>query len=319
MKLLIIGGGAIADSVHIPSALKLLGRENVYLAEPLPERAARMAEKHSLLHVVKNYHRCVKEVDACVIATPPHLHNAILKNCIEAGKHVLCEKPLSPSMVETRTILDEAKPGLVLGMCHSCRFYPSRKEVRGLVRNGFFGPDLEISIVHGSAVKWPSVTGYNYNKELVPGGVLFDMGIHPLDFVYWCLGKPEKLEYEDDATDGLEDNAFVTMHYRTSTSRIRISRSEQLSNYITVSGNGHVAVIGSYDTDRYTLDGVLHTSSCSTFNFSHSDGNETGLAQLSNFLNAIEGKEPIACPIEEGLDVIGIVEECYSLHRTSIV
>ncbi len=271
MKLLIIGCGAIADSVHIPAAIKLLGRENVILAEPDQGRAAEMARKHSLSQVEDDYHNSLESVDACVIATPPHMHNLILKDCIESGKHVLCEKPLSDSSAGTESLLAGKSAGQVLGMCHTCRFYPARRKVRDLIKSGFFGIWPSIEIEHGSTAKWPSVTGYNYNRNLVPGGVLFDMGIHPIDFVFWCIGSPENVEYEDDACNGLEDNAYVSMYYKNTTVHVRISRSAILSNKI-----------------------------------------DPGLLQLYNFMNAIEGKEQIVCPVEEGLSVVEIVEECYS-------
>ena len=105
MNLLIIGGGAIADCNHIPTAKALFDSNQIFLAEPNASQAAKLKEKHGLLHVVSDYHEVLAEVDACIICTPPHIHNSILKDCIAAHKHVLCEKPLSPSSAETKKIL----------------------------------------------------------------------------------------------------------------------------------------------------------------------------------------------------------------------
>ena len=138
MKLLIIGGGAIADCNHIPAAKKVLGAENIVLAEPNEAQAKKLKEKHVLLHVVSDYHEVLNDVDACIICTPPHVHNAILKDCIAANKHVLCEKPLSPSSQETAKILKVATENLVIGMCHSYRFFPNRQEVHQKIKDGFF-------------------------------------------------------------------------------------------------------------------------------------------------------------------------------------
>lgn len=95
-RLLIIGGGAIADSTHIPAAKALVGVENVILSEPNPTQREKLEKKHGLVHSVSDFHDALPECDACIICTPPHVRNAILKDCIAAGKHVLCEKPLSP-------------------------------------------------------------------------------------------------------------------------------------------------------------------------------------------------------------------------------
>ena len=61
MKLLIIGGGAIADCNHIPTAKKLLGIENVVLAEPNVAQAEKLKRKHGLLRVVNDYHEVLSD------------------------------------------------------------------------------------------------------------------------------------------------------------------------------------------------------------------------------------------------------------------
>ena len=178
MKLLIIGGGAIADSNHIPTAKKLLGEENIILAEPNVAQAEKLKRKHGLLHVVSDYHEALAEVDACIICTPPHIHNRILKDCVTAHKHVLCEKPLSPSSEETKAIMAEAPNDLVIGACHSYRFFPTRQEARKLILDGFFGKSVSVTINEGLPSNWPTVSGYCFKKDLVPGGALYDNGIH---------------------------------------------------------------------------------------------------------------------------------------------
>ena len=146
MKLLIIGGGAIADCNHIPAAKSLLGTENIVLAEPNEAQANKLKEKHGLLQVISDYHTALNDVDACIICTPPHVHNAILKDCLAANKHVLCEKPLSPSSHDTAEILETAPENLVIGMCHSYRIFANRRDVHKKIRDGFFGDDVHITI-----------------------------------------------------------------------------------------------------------------------------------------------------------------------------
>lgn len=303
MKLLIIGGGAIADSNHISAAKKLLGEENIILAEPNVAQAEKLKLKHGLLHVVSDYHEALAEVDACIICTPPHIHNGILKDCITAGKHVLCEKPLSPSSVETKQILESAPNDLVIGMCHSYRFFPSRRKIRQMIKDGFFGKQVTISINEGLASNWPTVSGYCFRKELVPGGALYDNGIHSLDFLLWCLGQPDKIKYEDDAMGGLESNLTIDMSFGEAKAFYKLSRTRELSNTITIEGNGHKAFLGVFDSRKMMLDGkelVLEGD---------------GTSQLGNFLGAIEGKEKLVCPVEDGLAVIEMLERCYAQKK----
>ena len=84
MTILIIGGGAIADSIHIPAAKSLVGVDHIILAEPNPVQKEKLSEKHGLIHTVSDYHEALPQCDVCIICTPPHVRNAILKDCIAA-------------------------------------------------------------------------------------------------------------------------------------------------------------------------------------------------------------------------------------------
>ncbi|MBQ6770713.1 MAG: NAD-dependent epimerase/dehydratase family protein [Bacteroidales bacterium] len=306
MRLLIIGGGAIADCNHIPAAKKILDINDIYLAELDQQQAAKLKAKHGLQHVVGDYREALPFVDACIICTPPHVHNAILKDCIAARKHVLCEKPLSPSSTETKEILANAPADLVLGMCHSYRFMASRIEVHRLVKDGFFGDAPSIRIHEGDPSNWPTVSGYCFRKELVPGGAFYDNGIHSADFLLWCLGTPDVVEYEDDAAGGLESNLKLKMQFGKAQGFMQISRTITQSNTIVVEGNGHKAVLDVYDGSKYTLDGKEVTCQ------------GTGSSQLENFLNAIDGKELVGCTMEEGLAVIELLERCYAQREPKL-
>lgn len=294
--------------VHIPAAISVLGKDNIILAEPNNSQAEKLQLKHGLVNVVPDYHEALGEADVCVICTPPHVRNGILKDCIEAGKHILCEKPLSPSSKETAAILDSAPANLTIGMCHTYRFHPARKEARKLIKDGFFGEEPVITINEGLPSNWPTVSGYCFKKELVPGGALYDNGIHSLDFLLWCLGTPDSIEYEDDSMGGLESNLTINMTFGKASAYYRLSRTMTLSNTIAIEGNGHKAILDIFCPSKYVLDG--DEKICSEV------VSDLGVAQLSNFLNAIEGKEQLSCSVSEGLDVIKTLENCYSERKS---
>ena len=304
MKLLIIGGGAIADLNHIPAAKKLLGIDNLILAEPNHVQAERLRKKHGLVHVVDDYHEALSDADACIICTPPHLHNSILKDCIAAHKHILCEKPLSPSSAETQGILKSASEDLVIGMCHTYRFYPNRKKVRQLLQGGFFGDQVSVTINEGLPSNWPTVSGYCFRKELVPGGALYDNGIHSMDFLLWCLGQPDEIHYEDDAMGGLESNLTIEMRFGEAKAYYKLSRTRELSNTIIVEGNGHKAELGIFEQDKYILDGKGDRT--------EEEVRNVGVKQLANFLDSIDGKTELSCAVSGGVAVMELLERCYA-------
>lgn len=307
MLVLIIGGGAIADSTHIPAAKKVLGVENIIVAEPNSAQQSKLKKKHGISRFVADYREALSEVDACIICTPPHLRNQILKDCIAVGKPILCEKPLSPSSTETKEILAGAPESLTIGMCHTYRFYPSRKEVRKLIQEGFFGKEPSVTINEGMPSNWPTVSGYCFRKELVPGGALYDNGIHSLDFLLWCFGTPDEVVYEDDAMGGLESNLTIAMRFGSAKAFYKLSRTMELSNTIVIEGNGHKAVLDIFGTKKYILDGEVKDCEVA--------GLDLGVAQLSNFLNAAAGKEEMSCPVSGGLAVIELLERCYAQKK----
>ena len=311
MTILIIGGGAIADSTHIPATKSLVGADHIILAELNPAQREKLAEKHGLVHTVSDYHEALSQCDVCIICTPPHVRNSILKDCIAAGKHVLCEKPLSPSSAETKAILEGAPDNLTIGMCHTYRFYPSRKEARELVQSGFFGDSPVITINEGLPSNWPTVSGYCFRKELVPGGALYDNGIHSLDFLLWCFGEPKEIVYQDDAMGGLESNLTIDFQFDKAKAFYKLSRTRELSNTIVIEGNGHRVELGIFEMRKMKIDGVGKKCKERVGNL--------GNVQLQNFLNAIDGTEELSCPISDGLAIIETLEHCYAQKKVKPV
>lgn len=311
MKILIIGGGAISSGTHIPQSIKFVGLNNVILADPSSAQREKLVAKYGLQHVVADYHDVLEEADICIIATPPHIRNMILKDCLVAGKHILAEKPLSPSAEETEKILKSATKNIVVGVCHTYRFFNNRRLLRQMLKEGFFGVAPKISIFEGSPSEWPTVSGYCFRKEMVPGGVLYDNGIHSLDFVYWCLGLPISVKYEDDAMGGLESNCEMTFSFATGAQAyLRFSRTMKLSDTIVVEGNGHKFVMDVFEHNHYVLDGKKNVAPGKPVSWEN-----IGTIQMQNFLNAVSKKEKINCPVEDGVAVIKMLEMCYAQKK----
>ncbi|SOD81219.1 NAD-dependent epimerase/dehydratase family protein [Spirosoma fluviale] len=315
MKLFIIGGGAVSESTHIPAAINIIGAENVLIAEPDNIQSQKIATKFGLQNFVVDYKEVLDKVDAVIIATPPHLHNAILADCIKANLPVLCEKPLSPDSKESKAVLSKNNNGLILGVCHTYRLFSNRLKVRELIKSGFFGNQINIDIQEGFPAGWPTVSGYCFRKELVPGGVLFDAGVHSLDFILWCLGEPININYEDDKMGGLESNAKINLQFQSGSADLRISRTCELSNKIIVSGNGNIIELEIYEMNKLLINGVNIIADTNRL----LDWTNIGECQIKDFIDATQNKSKISCTIEEGLRVVEVIEKCYSLKQAKQV
>jgi predicted dehydrogenase len=134
---------------------------------------------------------------------------------VEAGKHVLCEKPLARSIDECRAMVDAARgAGRVLATGFNYRFYPSFARAREILDSGRIG-----RLSHVRAYAGYSATGQNQawvrDADIVGGGALHDIGIHMIDMVRHFLGEVE--DVTGWATDHVwgygraEDNGFLLM------------------------------------------------------------------------------------------------------------
>jgi predicted dehydrogenase len=133
-----------------------------------------------------------KSVDVVHICTPNNVHFEQTKVLMEAGKHVMCEKPLAMDTGESAGMIDLAKKhNRVGGVTHNLRYYPLCQEARSLVASGAIG---EPRLVHGGFLQdwllYPS--DWNWRLESKLGGemrVVSDIGTHWLDLTTWITGR----------------------------------------------------------------------------------------------------------------------------------
>lgn len=298
---------------HIPAAIHLHGLESVCVAEFSETQRAKLGSTFPNLRVYPDYQQELQDATFAILATPPHTHIEIMRECVATQVPFLCEKPVAFSSGELQEIIDATETRkIVAGVCHTYRFFPNRLELRRLVKDGFFGESPEFEILEGDPTTWSPVSGYNFRKEITPGGVFLDGGIHSLDFLVWCLGVPTSVEYYDDSLGGLESNLRLSLLFPTSAKAFfRISRTCSLPNTIRVMGNGHVVEAGIFDFNNLIMDGK-HISIAGKYPGEASDWSDIAQTQLSNFINAVQAGLLPRCSLEEASKTISIIEESYS-------
>ncbi len=104
----IIGTGGIASGAHIPGYQRTPGVELYAACDVVEERAQAMAEKFSIPHVFTDYEQMLKlpELDVVSVCTPPFAHKDATIAALQAGKHVLCEKPMALNGREAQEMVD---------------------------------------------------------------------------------------------------------------------------------------------------------------------------------------------------------------------
>ena len=131
-----------------------------------------------------------KDVDAVVVGLPNKLHHPQTMMFLEAGKHVLVEKPMAMDMNEASAMDELARArGLTLMVGHMWRFDREFVAVRELLDSGKLG-DIVKTKGYGIHANW-GPAGWFVDKELAGGGALVDMGVHAIDSVRYLLGDPD--------------------------------------------------------------------------------------------------------------------------------
>ncbi|MGE5690398.1 MAG: Gfo/Idh/MocA family protein [Pseudomonadota bacterium] len=183
----VIGTGFVA-AIHV-DALRRLGVEVKGVVGSSPERAAakELAPVYESLDAA-----LADDVDVVHVTTPNHLHHAQVAAALDAGKHVVCEKPLATTSGETADLLERATgAGVVHCTNFNLRFYPLVQHVRTRIAEGGLGT---IWNVHGGYLQdWLALpTDWNWRLEPEKSGALravADIGSHWLDLVEFITGR----------------------------------------------------------------------------------------------------------------------------------
>lgn len=153
-------------------------------------------------------------VDAVIIATPPGSHARILRKCLEAGKHVLCEKPLTIDPYQARSLAqlaDDRRLRLACGFDH--RFWPPVAEALALVRSGLIGPVESVRAQIGHKATGEFLGSWHIDPESSGGGCLIDNGPHACDLIRQLSGETVAAKgYVSsplDLPEGCESEAFA--------------------------------------------------------------------------------------------------------------
>src|SRR5918911_2279779 len=203
LRAAVVGTGFIGV-VHA-EALRRLGVEVVGVVGSSPERARAKGAQAPLPEPYDSFEAMLADerVDVVHLATPNHLHHPQAKATLEAGKHVVCEKPLALTSEQSAELLELAeRSGLVHCTNFNIRFYPQAQQARALVADGALG---QVWNVHGGYLQdWLLLpTDWNWRLEPERGGALravADIGSHWLDLVQFVTGRRVVELFADLAT-----------------------------------------------------------------------------------------------------------------------
>jgi len=133
-------------------------------------------------------------VDAVIVALPTPLHAEVTVLALQAGRHVLCEKPMARTLEEAdRMLAAAAASGRTLMIAQCIRFWPQYVAIRELVRSGRLGRVRLVKLTRLASTPLYSEGGWLLNGR-ASGGALLDLHVHDVDYVQWLLGAPARLQ-----------------------------------------------------------------------------------------------------------------------------
>jgi predicted dehydrogenase len=181
LRVALVGAGAIARRVHLPylTAHPRIGEVLVLDTDPAAARRAATSPG------VRAHHGDLggAGADLAVICTPPRSHAALIAEALDAGMHVVCEKPLVTSGTGAETIERLSRTaGRRVFACYTNRFRPDVELLRALIRDG------ELGRVEDVSATWVRRAGIPGTPGGWESGVLWDLGAHLVDLALWCTG-----------------------------------------------------------------------------------------------------------------------------------
>lgn len=191
LKIGIIGCGGIANGKHLPSLSKIEEIELVAFCDIVVERAEEAAKQYGVggAEVYKNYQALLNDeaIDVIHVLTPNISHAEISVAALEAGKHVMCEKPMAINSVEAKEMIEAAsRTGKKLTIGYDNRFRTDSQHLHEITSRGDLG---EIYVAKAHAIRRRAVPtwGVFLDEEKQGGGPLIDIGTHALDLTLWMM------------------------------------------------------------------------------------------------------------------------------------
>ena len=349
LRAAIIGCGGIATGKHMPYLAKTEMAEMVAFCDIVEERAVKAAEDFGTPDA--KHYTCYKtllaesKLDMVYVLTPNKSHASITIAALEAGNHVMCEKPMAKTAKEARAMVEAAKrTGKLLTIGYQTRFSAAGQYLKQAVENGDLG-EIYFAKAHALRRRAVPTWGVFLNEDEQGGGPLIDIGTHALDLTLWYMDnyKPKSVMgnvYKKLNGNGVcgnafgpwnpdeftvEDSAFALITMQDGATIIletswALNMVDAFEAQATLCGtkagadmrNG-VRINGDEFGLLYEKTPVLKAGSVA---FNEGKSMDTGVFEQMTFINAITKGTPLIVLPEQACVVTEILEAIYESAKT---
>lgn len=337
LKIGVVGAGNIAQSAHLPAYAKLMDlAEVVAIADINAERAAQAAEKFGIPFSFSSVEEMLAgvEVDAVDVCVWNHAHAPVAVSAANAGKAVLCEKPMADNLQAALYMEREIEKAGVLFMCAmAARFNAEAQALLDLIEQGELG---RIYYVKTSYIRRRGTpVGWFTDTRKSGGGPVIDIGVHNIDCAWYLMGRPKPIRvsantwapHGDYKTRGVsrwialdsdvtafdtEDSASALIHFENGAAMFA-EASWALNapdiRYTQICGDKAGAtlyplMIYGENAGHYLTDNSPKVQSNNSFE-----------AEICHFLQCVRTSEPVIAPMRDGVMVQRMLQGIYDSAR----
>lgn len=334
LKVGVIGAGTISEH-HIRSYVNNPNVELYAICDQLEQRARRKAEQYQVKKVYSNHQDLLNDsqVEAISICTWNDSHAPISIDALNAGKHVLVEKPLCKTVEEAIQVQEAVrKSGKVLQVGFVRRYGANTQILKQFIDEGELG---EIYYAKASCIRrLGNPGGWFADKERSGGGPLIDLGVHVIDLCWYLMGRPKVKSISGNTYSKLGNRANVKnlSYYKATDYSAEHNTVEDLANAIIRFENGaslfvdvsftlhalkneisaklygekggaeiepELAVV----TEKYdTIFNLQPQVNKLSFDFVQGFQNE-----INHFVDSCQGRKTTLSPVEDGLEMMKIL------------
>ena len=316
----VVGCGAVTERYHLPALLASAEVAVVALVDPLDDRARTIAMRAGAPLVLSSHLELPGMVDLAIVATPNAYHERVAVDLLDAGVHVLVEKPMARTAAECDRMLGAAaRTDTLLAVGHDFRHFPVARFARDLFAAGLLGTIRRVDVQQSAGGRWPYASTAALSPE-AGGGVLIDFGVHILDLILWWLGDLRPLACRHDAVGGIETECELDLELLGEIPvHIELSRTRALRDTIIVEGQLGTIELGVFEPALVRLSlpvgGIELTGCAADPEFDRAPLTTVFGRQLSDVVGALrERREPLVGG-PEGRRVVALVEDCYALQQ----
>lgn len=270
-----VGTSWYADLMHLPALKSHPQAELVAICGRNRERAEEVAKKYDIPQVFTDYRTMIERagIEALIVAIPDDLHYPVTLAALDAGLHVLCEKPLALTLNQAKEMYERAEQARIKHMTYfTWRWLPAFRYLHRLIKEGYLGRCFYSQFRYVGGYGRDGQYGWKWDRQRGLG-ILGDLGVHMIDLARWCIGDiakvnahlPTFIEHSGVAgqpLDSTNDAALLTLKFEDgSQGVIQVSAVAHIGNrgqecQIVVYGEAGTLEVDFNFSDGYVIRGA---------------------------------------------------------------